>query len=47
MVVIGVVEHLLSVGLNLLCQPVVDGVGGEQTQAAVTVLGVVPGKEGL
>ena len=28
-VVIGVVEHFLSGGLKLLCEPIVDGVGGE------------------
>ena len=46
-VVIGFVQHRLSDGLNLLCQPIVDGVGGEQSQAAVTVFCVVPVKEGL
>ena len=46
-VVISLVQHRLSGGLNLLCQPIVDGVGREQSQAAVAVLCVVPGKEGL
>lgn len=39
------VEHVLSCGLQLLCQPVVHGIGREEPQAAVAVLGVVPGKE--
>ena len=46
-VVISLVEHVLSGGLQLLCQAVVYGIGCEQPQAAVTVLGVIPGKEDL
>lgn len=45
--VIGVVEHLLSGGLHLPCQAVVYSVGREEPQTAVTVLGVIPGKERL
>ena len=46
-VAISVVEYVLSVGLDLLCAPVMHGIGCEQPQAAVPVLGVVPGEEAL
>ena len=47
MVCKGVVEHLLSCGLNLVGQAVVHFVRCEQPQSTVTVLGVVPGEKCL
>ena len=47
-VAICLVEYVLSLGFQFdVCQPVVHGIGCGQAQAAVTVLGVVPGKEDL
>ena len=47
MVCKGLVEHVLSCCLNLVCQAVVHFVRCEQPQSTVTVLGVVPGEKRL
>jgi hypothetical protein len=44
---IGLSEDLLSALDELLGPTVVEGLGGKQADAAVMVLGVVPGEEGL
>ncbi len=43
---VGVIEDVLPRRLESIGQAMVHGVGGEQAQAAVAVLGVVPGEEG-
>ena len=43
-VVIGVVEHLFSGGLNLLCHDVMSGLEYEVSHATLPVLSVAPGK---
>ena len=42
---VGVIKDLLPRCLEFIGQAMVDGVGGEQPQAAVSVFGVVPGEE--
>ena len=42
---VGVIKDVLPRCLEFIGQAMVDGVGGEQPQAAVTVFGVVPGEE--
>ena len=42
---VGVIEDMLPHRLEFIGQAMVHGVGGEQSQAAVTVIGVVPGEE--
>ena len=42
---VGVIKDVLPRCLEFISQTMVDGVGGEQPEAAVTVFGVVPGEE--
>ena len=42
---VGVIKDVLPRCLEFIGQAMVDGVGGEQPQAAVTVFAVVPGEE--
>ena len=42
---VGVIKDVLPRCLEFIGQAMVDGVGGEQPEAAVTVFGVVPGEE--
>ena len=42
---VGVIEDVLPRRLEFISQTMVDIVGGEQPQAAVTVFAVVPGEE--